>query len=180
MDERRMIMDELKNFIDRNKADFDEVELPAGHEGRFRTKLEAQKKQAKRRRLAWIFAAAACLGVLFAVQVEYNKEQTNHLCELSVEINEVRLYYNMQLAETIAQMETLYKMHQTPGSLELLRQTQEVIAVNREFENKVLPSLPCSEEALFAMNQHYDASLAGTRILLRQMERIIDMESVNN
>lgn len=173
-------MDELKNFIDRNRADFDEVELPVGHTVRFCAKLEVQKRSAKRRRVIGVVAIAACLGILFAVQIQYNKEQTANTCELSMEINEVRLYYNMQLAETIARMEALYKEHQTPGSLELLRQTQEVIAVNREFENKVLPDLPCSEEALFAMNQHYDASLSGARILLRQMERVVDMESVNN
>lgn len=173
-------MDKLKDFIENNKQEFDDIELPVGHMERFKDKLEGRKKQVVRRRLAWGIAAAACLGLLFTFQTQYNKEQVENLCELSTEIKEVRMYYNMQMSATIAQMEELYKEHQTPGRFELLQQTQEVIAVNQDFENRILPTLPCSEEALFAMNQHYDASLSGMNILLRQMRKTAEIEHVNN
>ncbi len=172
-------MDKLKGYIDKNKQEFDDIELPVGHAERFQENLKRRRKQTVRRRLAWGVAVAACLGILFAVQTLYNKESTEKLCELSTEIMEVRTYYNMQISATIAQMEELYKEHQTPGRLELLRQTQAVIAENQNFENKILPVFPCSEEALFAMNQHYDASLSGMNILLRQMQKAVEMENRN-
>lgn len=173
-------MDKLKNFIENNKQEFEDIELPVGHMERFKDKLEAQKKKTVRRRLVWGVVAAACLGILFTIQTQYSKDHMDNLCELSTEISEVRMYYNMQMSATIAQMEELYKENQTPGRLELLQQTQEVIAVNNDFENRILPTLPCSEEALFAMNQHYDASLSGMNILLQQMRKAGDMEDLNN
>lgn len=173
-------MDKLKDFIDNNKQAFDDIELPAGHDERFSNKLNGRRKLTVRRRLAWVIATAACLGILFTIQTQYTKEKMNNLCEMSTEIQEVRMYYNMQLSATIAQMEELYQENQTPGRLELLKQTQEVIAVNQDFENRILPTLPCSDEALFAMNQHYDASLSGMNILLRQMQKTAEKESINN
>lgn len=167
-------MDRLKNFIENNRPEFDEVELPEGHLERFKEKLERKRTPFIRRKLVWLVAAVACLGLLFTVAIQYQPEKENNVCELNGEINEVRMYYNMQLAATISDMEELYKQKQAPGALELMQQTHEVIASNRDFEEKILPTLPCSEAALFAMNQHYDASIAGMHILLQQMQNVVN------
>ncbi|MDD4514176.1 hypothetical protein [Massilibacteroides sp.] len=173
-------MDRLKNFIDNNRPEFDDIELPVGHAERFNKKLEGRKKLIMRRRVIGLIAAAACLGLLFFVQTRYAEKNMDNTCTMSAEISEVRHYYTMQISETIAQMEEIYKHHQSPGALELLKQTQEVIALNNDFENRILPSLPCSEEALFAMNRHYDASVSGMRILLRQMQKEKNRNDINN
>lgn len=172
-------MDKLKEYIDKNRLDFEDIELPVGHSGRFNEKLNKQKKRIMIQRFVLVAAVAACLGILFVVQIQYQKTNAS-VCELSNEIKEVRMYYNMQFSATLAQMEELYKQNQTPGSLELMKQTQEVIAVNQDFETKILPTLPCSEEALYAMSQHYDASISGMNILLRQMQKAVKEEDINN
>lgn len=162
-------MDKLKDFIADNRQAFEDLSLPEGHEERFREKLSRRKTRSIRRRAIWLAVAASIVGFLFVFHTQWGKETGSDVCELSMEINEVRMYYNMQLMATVTKMEMLYKQDQSPGNLELLKQTQDVITSNLDFENRILPSLPCREETLFAMNQHYDASLAGMNILLDRM-----------
>ena len=88
------------------------------------------------------------------------------------EIEELRLYYNMQMNDIISQMQEMYKQRQTPGSEELLKETKRVLKDNYMFEETVLPNLPCSNDGLFAMNQHYSASVESLNIMLKQMERV--------
>lgn len=173
-------MDRLKNFIEDNRMEFDEVELPEGHLERFEEKMNKKHSPFIRRKLLWLVAGVACLGLLFSVVTWNQSQKENEVCELNGEINEVRMYYNMQMAATISEMEELYKQKQPPGALELLKQTHEVIASTRDFEEKILPTLPCSESALFAMNQHYDASIAGMNILLQQMQHVINDTDINH
>jgi hypothetical protein len=79
----------------------------------------------------------------------------------------------MQLAEVSAQIRALYKSEQIPGGLELLKETKKVLKSSHEFEDAVLPALPCSDAGLFAMNQHYSNSLGSLQIMLNQMEKAI-------
>lgn len=172
-------MDKLKNFVEDNRPEFEAMELPDGHMDRFKAKLDRQRRPLTRHKLFLAVSVAACLGLLFALYTQHDKQQAEEVCELSVEIGEVRMYYNMQMNATITKMEELYKQKQTEGTMELMKQTQNVIAANRDFEDKVLPSLPCSETALFAMSQHYDGSISGMNILLRKMEDVVRNERIN-
>ena len=97
--------------------------------------------------------------------------------EVKEEIEELRLYYNMQMSDIISQMQAMYKLQQTPGAEELLKETKRVLTDNYMFEETVLPTLPCSNAGLYAMNLHYSTSLESLNIMLKQME---SMETTNN
>ena len=50
----------------------------------------------------------------------------------------------MQMSDIISQMQAMYKLQQTPGAEELLKETKRVLTDNYMFEETVLPTLPCS------------------------------------
>ncbi len=178
-------MDKLKHFVDSNKEAFEDELLPLGHFERFEKKLPAPYK--RRNRLIGIFsvaaAAAVALFVIFSIQHDIKDapihQSATYSCETQQEIEELRFYYNMQMNELYAQIRALYKSDQAPGGLELLQESKQVIKSSQDFENDVLPGLPCSEAGLFAMNQHYSTSLQSLNIMLNQMEMVIDTDSNN-
>lgn len=98
------------------------------------------------------------------------KESKTNDCQQKTEIDELRLYYNMQMNDVMARMEILCKEQRTPGAAGLLKETHKVLTDNYMFETTVLPTLPCSDDGLFAMNQHYSNSLESLSFMLRQME----------
>lgn len=172
-------MDKLKNFIDTNKEAFED-DLPLiGHFERFNKKLPtSQKKQIKWINLfAIATAAAVTLFVFIRIQSDIKDapvQQTRmYTCETQKEIDELKFYYNMQMDEVTAQIRALYKSEQIPGGLELLEETKKVIKSSQNFEDTILPTLPCSDAGLFAMNQHYSNSLQSLQIMLSQMEKSI-------
>lgn len=177
-------MDKLKNFIDTHKEAFKDDLLPEGHFERFEKKLPVRHKLSGRRWLGFGVAAVAAV-VAFVVFLNIQSEmhnapvhQTNtYSCETQKEIDELRVYYTMQMEEMYAQIRSLYKADQVPGGLELLQETKQVIKTTADFEEQVLPNLPCNETSLFAMTQHYNTSLQSLSIMLRQMECIINNDS---
>ena len=137
-------MDKLKHFIDTNREAFEDDLLPEGHFERFEQKLAAPRKSRATLYSLCAFAAAA------------------------------RLYYNMQMSDIISQMQAMYKQQRTPGTEELLKETKRVLTDNYMFEETVLPTLPCSNAGLYAMNLHYSTSLESLNIMLKQMESMED------
>lgn len=93
-------------------------------------------------------------------------------CRQKTEIDELRLYYNMQMNDVMARMEILYKQQQSPGATGLLKETRKVLTDNYMFETTILPTLPCSNDGLFAMTQHYNNSLESLSFMLKQMEHV--------
>ena len=79
----------------------------------------------------------------------------------------------MQMSDIISQMQAMYKLQQTPGAEELLKETKRVLTDNYMFEETVLPTLPCSN-AVLCMNLHYSTSLESLNIMLKQMENMED------
>jgi hypothetical protein len=168
-------MDKLKNFIDTHRDAFEDELPPAGHSGRFDKKLPASSRKQPRWINVLAVAAVAVVTLLVFIRIVHEikdvpAQQTNLYAS---EIDELRFYYNMQLDEVSAQIRALYKSEQIPGGLELLEETKRVIKNSHEFEDAVLPTLPCSDAGLFAMNQHYSNSLESLQIMLNQMEQSI-------
>jgi len=167
-------MDKLKDFIKENNKAFDELQLPEGHRERFEKKLSAHRRRPVARYALWGIAVAACLGLLFTINIPQQQDVEPNFCDLmSTERDELLLYYNMQMNKVVAQMEILYEKHNNPGSMELLEQTNMIRQNCYHFEEVVLPTLPCSENGLFVMNQHYGKSVEGMTILLQQMQRVV-------
>lgn len=135
--------------------------------------------------LAVSFAAAAVVALFFLLRIPGGttippslpaSSPTVRTCKAQEEIEELRIYYTMQINEMMAQIERLYKQDKTPGSAELLAATKKILTDNYMFEKTVLPTLPCSNAAVFAMTQHYTNSLESLSIMLKQMERVTNDE----
>lgn len=175
-------MDKLKNFIDANRDTFEEDEiLPEGHFERFEQKLPKPRKNRMALYSLSAFAIVASIALLLLFRLpggtyipEPVQKTTAQACETQEEIEELRLYYNMQMNEVLAQMKKLYKQYRTPGAEELLQESKRILTDNYMFEETILPTLPCSNDGLFAMTQHYCNSLEGLTLMLKQMELVTD------
>ena len=170
-------MDKLKNFIDMNREAFEDDLLPEGHLGRFEQKLAAPRKSRVTLHIFCAFAAAACIALLLLFKLPggtplHTQPGQAHTCEMKEEIEELRLYYNIQMNNIISQMQIIYKQRQTPGTEKLLEETERVLTDNCKFEETVLPTLPCSNTVLYALNLHSSVSLESLNIMLRQMENM--------
>lgn len=171
-------MDRLKQFIEDNRKEFENESLPTGHEMRFSRKLESKKKLNPFINIGIWIAAAAAVFLLFLLphpekeSSQLLNAQKSQVCETAKEIQELRIYYQMQINDIIAQMENLYKQNKTPGTDGLLKETQTVLAANKRFDQTELPELPCSNEGVYAITQHYNNSLESLSIMLKQMKNI--------
>lgn len=175
-------MDKLKDFIEANREAFDDERLPEGHVERFEKKLDTRKRSHRTKIYSlFTFVAAAGIALLFLLRLpggtpmpapQKGVSQQPHKCAMKEEIEELRLYYNMQMNNVISQMDELYKQEQIPGADELIEETKRVLTDNYMFEETVLPTLPCSNDGLSAMNQHYVSSLKSLNIMLQQMEKM--------
>lgn len=173
-------MDKLKTFIDTNREAFEDELLPEGHFDRFEQKLPKPRKSKAVIYSLYTFAVAACISLLFLVRIpegELLPEPTPIAeepctCEFAEEFEELRLYYNMQISEIISQMKTLCKQQSIPGAEGLLQETNVVLADSHAFEETILPTLPCSNDGLYTMNMHYNASLKSLNGMLAQMEEL--------
>lgn len=169
-------MDKLKQFIDSNKEEFDEVDLPEGHFERFEKKLSARRRRPVRLYTLFGIVAAACIALLLifkpSTDLYMDDDPTANVCE----IEELQLYYTMRMNDVLSKIEAVYEKAPSPGSSQLMAATQTVLHDSEEFEEQVLPTLPCSEEGIFAVNQHYENSLASLRIMLNQMENVTDIK----
>jgi hypothetical protein len=176
-------MDKLKDFIDAHREAFDNDLLPEGHLARFEKKLKPKRRLRKLApAIVTIAAATAALLILLKTQSNISpapQQGTTFICEAEEEIEELRLYYNMQIYDVETQIKDLHSHRQTPGSSELMQATEHIIRTSCEFEENILPTLPCSEAALFAMNQHYGNSLQSLNLMLRQMQRVINSNYSN-
>lgn len=185
-------MEKLKNFIDTNREAFEDDLLPEGHFERFEKKLPPRRKNRFRLYSLCAFAAAASIALLFLLRMpggtsvpSGQKATMQQTCKTKMEIDELRVYYNMQMNDILAQMESLYKAEQAPGAAGLLQESKKILKDNYMFEETILPTLPCSNEALFAMNQHYSTSIETLSFMLQQMERVTiknenEIENNNN
>lgn len=171
-------MDKLKDFIDNNRHAFDDEYLPEGHFERFEQKLPVPRKKRAIRYSLLAFAVAACAALLILLNIPGGTPISVHKqtasrpnkCEMKEEIQELRLYYNMQMNDVISQMKEIYKQQQKPGAEELLEETKHILSDTYQFEETVLPTLPCSNAAVFTMNQHYNTSLESLNFMLQRME----------
>ena len=174
-------MDKLKNFINTHREEFDKDELPEGHLERFEQRLPTvhRKHMLLHRLCAVAVAASLALFVFFQFFSEPETDSQMYVCETRDEMEDLKMYYNMQINDVITRMEDLYEKDQTPGAEELLDETKKVLTDNYMFEETVLPKLPCSNDALFAITLHYNSSLKSLSFMLKQMEHITEKNDNN-
>lgn len=179
-------MDKLKNFIDTNREAFEDDLLPEGHFDRFEKKLPPARKTHFKLYSLCAFAAAASIALLLLLQIPggtpvptNQRASVQKQCSEQKEFGELQMYYKMQINDILAQMESLYKKEKAPGASDLLQESKRILKDNYMFEETILPTLPCSNDGLSAMSQHYTASVESLNIMLKQMERVTN-ENDNN
>lgn len=163
-----------------NREAFDDDLLPEGHFKRFKQKLGCSAKSRVSLYVLYSFAVAACIAlfVLFrlpGISVLHPLPDkaiiARPACGIEQEIEELHLYYTMQMNDILAQMRVVYSS-QFPGSAELLQDMQQLLVENDLFEETVLPELPGSSEGLYAMNLHYTSNIETLLFMLKQMENM--------
>ncbi len=168
-------MDKLKDFIQDNIEAFEDDILPEGHFERFEQKLPREQK--RRFSLFRLSALAAAASIALFILLSMPKdEQDDHMMAFSQEreeMDELQVYYRMQMEDILMQMETLSKQ-QSEGTADLLQASKQILHDNSIFEKTILPTLPCSGKGVLAMNQHYSASVKGLNIMLCQMKQVIN------
>jgi len=174
-------MDKLKDFIDQHRQEFEDEQLPLGHLGRFEQKLKPQRKDRTVLFTIVGFAAAACIALLLIYQLPFQNGigERSYVCEMKQEIEEVQLFYTMQMNEVVAKMEDMYELDQTPGAAQLLEETKNVLKDTHQFEEKILPTLPCSDESLIALTQHYSNSLKSMNTMLEHMGQVVEIDNTH-
>lgn len=178
-------MDRLKDFIEKNRADFEHDPLPEGHEARFMQRLDEAfpAKRAKRFTLrGWVIpVAAAFIGLLCwqfpALWRDAGRSPRPAVCTLHTEMAELRTYYQMEMDDILMQMEAYESRNANPAYRTLLEESRKITYACNQFDAQVLPTLPCSDEAVLAVQQQYGNSLNSLHILYTQMQQL---EKSNN
>ncbi len=182
-------MDKLKRFIENNREAFDADEmLPSGHLKRFEQKLPVQKSN----RISMLMKAGLAIAATVALLLLMTQQSTSSLNdsalkeimaqnqEFGQEIEELQLYYHMQIGDITEEMKLLYEKNPNTGAKGLWIACQQILADNSRFEKQILPSLSNPDGALFAMTQHYQNSLNGLDIMLHQMKELSNNEYSDN
>ena len=181
-------MDKLKNFIETNRANFDETypSLPQGHEARFMRRLEEEKmvvmpqKGARPKGLYLLYAVAMAASVALLLLLRLSTPNTTeatdpYLAEvqqIQTEMEELQFYYHMQMRTVREQMKELTEHQPSPGVMAIWRESEQILADNHNFEQNELPQLPTESETLCALTQHYGNSLETLQFMLSKMEQM--------
>ena len=181
-------MDKLKNFIETNRADFDETypSLPQGHEARFMRRLEEEKtvvmpqKGTRPKGLYLLYAVAMAASVALLLLLRLSTPNTTeatdpYLAEvqqIQTEMEELQTYYHMQMRTVREQMKQLTEQQPSPGVLAIWQESELILADNYSFEQNELPLLPTENEALYTLTQHYGNSLETLQFMLAKMEQM--------
>lgn len=174
-------MDKLKQYIDNHREEFDDIQMPEGHFDRFSEKLKSSPKTIRHRRQIGVYSLLLVAGIALFLLIRFSftispdvsdtKPVTNYTCGMREEINDLQLYYSMQMNELVMQMKT-FASCDLAGSKDLLKEMSLILYDNSQFEQTVLPGLPCSNAGIFAMNQHYNASIEALQLMLNQLEQM--------
>ena len=173
-------MDKLKKYIDENMEDFNDFELPEGHLERFDAKLK--KTSSKRISLYWISGAVAAVAMMILI-ISGLKEQpddqssvvaeTESKCsEIQEEINQLTFYYNMKVCDLLSKIEDVCVKSNSNEAKEILESSKTVHNDVMDFENNIVPDLPCSDLSFEIITRQYDANIASLQLILDQAQRI--------
>lgn len=156
-------MDKLKDYIKKNRSQFDDMEPTDGHAERFATRLNGQKKSLKRSVRILITTisgiAAAILIMLMIFPLGKIEDSRCARCALSAELAEVSSYYAIQLEEEIAKIQQLVNYTDEETRNELLSD----IIVMREESNAFLQQLCASHmddsDSIPIIIKHYQSQI---------------------
>lgn len=166
-------MDKLKQFIEDNSEAFDCEELPRGHSKRFEQKL-ALLPSAKKPYIFYALAVAASIGLLLLLslpqQTPSDAPNIQKVCQSAEDIQSLRLYYSMQMNKVISRMQEEQVQDNISEKQLLLREASRIMANCKQFDENIIPTLPCSEHGIFAITQYYGTCLQNLNFMLTKIE----------
>lgn len=168
-------MDKLKQFINDNREAFDTDQLLPDHKIRFERMLPRTRNNAKLYSLyALAVAASVAILIVFTLPFMTLERPANEgvICQTAKDIENLSTYYNMQMNEIVEQIKAFNPGNMTLEKQQIVQEAARVMAISKQFENTVMPQLPCSDETLFAMNQYYGTSIQSLNFMLFQMKNI--------
>lgn len=177
-------MDKLKNFIEQNRASFEQTELPDGHFAHFMKRLESanlsnanstlhKKKNKFSLYTTWLVAASIAIAIFLTYFSEQPKEKT-YSCKLGNELSNIRTYYLMQMDDLMIQMEEANNKLDNPAIPALIEAGKKIQKECELFDIQVAPTLPCSDLGLYAINQQYANSFTSMQILYDQLKNSLE------
>lgn len=165
-------MDRLKEFIHNNREAFGKGELEPAHVMRFESKLRNRRNRVRRYVLYSLAVAASVAILLLSVPPFSRSGQTSATPATSrtaADINNLRVYYTMQMDEIITRIKDATTCNRLEKK-QLLEESNRIMKANQQFEEHVIPQMPCSKETLYAMTQLYNTSLESLNFMLQQIE----------
>jgi len=183
-------MSDLRNRIQEQKSDFDDHEVPTGHEARFQSRL----KQSNRKSFDLWFKIAAAVVIVVGIGVLFQNGQPNNLnptvetvADLKLErhfaerpeIEEVSRYYEQSLNQQFSALEEFYP---DKDSRLLIEETKVLIAKLREDYTELEKELKSTgdERVVLAMIQNYQKRISLLEELVEKLTYIKHLKQSEN
>ncbi len=145
----------LEEYINKNRPEFDTEEPESGHFERFEQRLHASTLK-KKYRIHWYAWAAAAAIILILGTTFLLSDRQNHPaeCRLSGEMLEVKNYYDSQVDQEIASIESLLRDEDPAVKKEVMNDIR-----NMKTDLNVFPDELCrgmnNEKDIAAMVERY-------------------------
>ncbi|MAY83117.1 MAG: hypothetical protein CMP59_03205 [Flavobacteriales bacterium] len=183
-------MSDLRNRIKENKSEFDEQELPFGHEARFQNRLKKMNRKPGRNWLK-IAAAAVILIATGALLWDNDSSELNSSVETvadlelerqlpeELEIEEASKYYEQTLDQQFTALEEFYA---DDDSKTLIEETKNLIAKLREDYKELEKELESTgdERVVLAMIQNYQQRISLLEELVQKLTYIKHLKQSNH
>lgn len=184
-------MSDLRNRIQESKADFDDQELPEGHEQRFLQLLQVEQSEVS---FAWWKLAAAIL-ILIATPLIYwqfdkgsandslaDQESSESIGEedsTKLPLEEASFYYEQSIDQQFAALEQYYG---DEDSRELIEQSKELIEELRKEYIKLESELEQTgdERVVLAMIKNYQKRIELLEGLVQKLQYIKQIKQSNH
>lgn len=175
----------LEDFIQQNRALFDEKEPPVGHFERFQKRIEEQGKGGSSSRgviriLPWLMAAAsiALLFFVYTGNVGQSKNAGRELAEVSPEMKETQGFFESTIRKEIAQIEKA----KNPENQKIIDDGFQQLNKLEENYKKLTLELKESGEnkrVIFAMITNFQQRIEVLQTILLQLEELEDFNQKN-
>jgi len=175
-------MENLRDYIEKNRELFDDKEPPAGHAKRFEEMLESCQKQTlrpKRIHLLTILAVAASLALLIGIAVQfYHPARENivptksHSAVVQDEFQATNHYYSQQMQAQIADIQCKLK-HTDAGNQQQVKQDlQQLIENSANFVSEMATNND-KKMAVYYLTKHYEANIQALEDINEKLGRYI-------
>ncbi|MDR0661148.1 MAG: hypothetical protein LBG19_10210 [Prevotellaceae bacterium] len=152
-------MDKLKEYIQNNRSQFDDMEPANGHTERFAARLSSQKKRPKRTfRIVAAISGIAATFLAGLMLLPLGQADSNS-CTLSPELAEVSGYYSVRLEQEIDKIQHLVTYADKETKNELLTDIMVMREESSEFLHQICASHMDESDSIPIIIHHYQSQI---------------------